>query len=413
MTEEKRKDMALLRYGIIAPAVCNILPPGETLESFFTDAAKKVYTDTEGVQHRYSKKTLERWYYFYLNHGFEALVTQPRSDYGKSRKIDTDILEQIRYLKEQEPRITATDILEKLEKSGTVLKGTLSLSTVTRCVSRIAYEMDLPGTQDMHRYERPHINEVWCGDSCVGPKITIDGNKHRIYIVALIDDASRYVVGAMAFIQDNFVSLLKVMKSAVSKFGVPRMWNFDNGGTYKNKQMELLAARIGSSIHYCHPYTPTQKAKIERWFRTLRDKWMATTNMSEFSSLAGIQESLDGFVDRYNHTVHSSLNGKTPDERFFSEPEYIRRLAQEDIDRNFLLELDRKVSADSVVSIDNVEYEVDSRYAKKRVKLRYSADMQEIYLVEPNDVLTPIRLLNKVENAKRKREKIYLSGGDR
>lgn len=140
---------------------------------------------------------------------------------------------------------------------------------------------------------------------------------------------------------------------------------------------------------------------------------MATTNMSEFSSLTGIQESLDQFVDKYNHTVHSSLNGKTPDERFFSEPEYIRRLASDEIDKDFLLELDRKVSADSVVSIDNVEYEVDSRYAKKRVKLRYSADMREIYLVESNNILTPIRLLNKQENAERKREKIYLSGGDR
>ena len=87
MTEQKRKDMALLRYGIIAPAACNMLPPGETLESFFTDAAKKTYMDTEGIEHKYSRKTLERWYYFYLNNGFDGLVTQPRSDYGKSRKI--------------------------------------------------------------------------------------------------------------------------------------------------------------------------------------------------------------------------------------------------------------------------------------------------------------------------------------
>ena len=412
MTEQKRKDMALLRYGIIAPAACNMLPPGETLESFFTDAAKKTYTDTDGIEHKYSKKTLERWYYFYLNNGFDGLVTQPRSDYGKSRKIDEDILEQIRYLKEQNPRMPATEILEKLEKSGVIVKGCLSLSTVTRCANRIVYEMNLPATTDMHRYERPHINEVWCGDSCVGPKITIEGGKRRIFIVALIDDASRYIVGAMVFYQDNFVSLLKVMKSAVSKFGVPKLWNFDNGGTYKNRQMDLLAARIGSSVHYCHPYTPTQKAKIERWFRTLRDKWMATTNLSELTSLDGIQKSLDQFVDKYNHTVHSSLHGKTPDERFFSESACIRRLSPEEIEKDFLLELDRKVSADSVVVIDNVEYEVDSRYARKKVKLRYAADLSEIYLVEANDTLTPIRLLNKQENASRKREKIYLSGGE-
>ena len=39
--------------------------------------------------------------------------------------------------------------------------------------------------------------------------------------------------------------------------------------------MDLLAARIGSTVHYDQPYTPTQKAKVERWFRTMKDQWMA------------------------------------------------------------------------------------------------------------------------------------------
>ena len=176
--------------------------------------------------------------------------------------------------------------------------------------------------------------------------------------------------------------------------------------------MELLAARIGSTVHYCHPYTPTQKSKIERWFRTLRDKWLAITNLAEFSGLSAIQESLDRFVDEYNHTVHSSLNGLTPDGRFFSEPECIRRLTADEIEKDFLLEVDRRVSTDCVLTIDNVEYEVESRYAKKRVKLRYTADMKTIYLVEDNNTYTPIRLLNKQENALVKRNKIYLSGGE-
>ena len=73
--------------------------------------------------------------------------------------------------------------------------------------------------------------------------------------------------------------------------------------------------------------------------------------------------------------------------------------------------MDRRVSADCVVTIDNVEYEVDSRYARKRIKLRYAADMNTIYLVE-DDTYTPIRLLNKQENASVKREKVRLTGGE-
>lgn len=61
----------------------------------------------------------------------------------------------------------------------------------------------------MKRYEMEHINEVWCGDSSVGPYITIDGVKRKIWIQALIDDASRYIVGINAFLNDNYENFLE------------------------------------------------------------------------------------------------------------------------------------------------------------------------------------------------------------
>ena len=35
--------------------------------------------------------------------------------------------------------------------------------------------------KDRRRYEREHINEVWCGDSSVGPYLNVDGKKKRTY----------------------------------------------------------------------------------------------------------------------------------------------------------------------------------------------------------------------------------------
>ena len=190
--------------------------------------------------------------------------------------------------------------------------------------------------------------------------------------------------------------------------------NEKDGAEYDadNNQMDLLAARMGTSIHYCHPYTPTQKAKIERWFRTLRDKWLSTVDLSSFKNIDLVQKSLDDFVLDYNKTIHSSLNGKSPEERFFSESSRIHRLKEENCDKIFLLEITRRVSVDCVISVDNVEYEVDSKYAGRRITLRYSPDMSDIYVVEADGILTPVRLLNKQENAEVKRNKVYLSGGD-
>ncbi len=82
------------------------------------------------------------------------------------------------------------------------------------------------------------------------------------------------------------------------------------------------------------------------------------------------------------------------------------------IDNSFLLEVERRVSSDCVLVIDNIEYEVDCRFAKQRIRLRYSPDMQNIFIVETDKTLTPLRLLNKQENAFVKREKIHLYRGD-
>lgn len=156
----------------------------------------------------------------------------------------------------------------------------------------------------------------------------------------------------------------------------------------------------------------TGKAKIERWFRTMKDQWMATLDMQDFHSLDELRGSLHSYVQRYNQTPHSSLHGKSPQDRFFSEPEQIRRIPDEQIDKDFLLEIERRVSADSVIIIDQIEYEVDYRFAKQRIRLRYSPDMKDIFVVETDGSLTPIRVLNKIENAQIKREKVRLCKGD-
>ena len=90
----------------------------------------------------------------------------------------------------------------------------------------------------------------------------------------------------------------------------------------------------------------------------------------------------------------------------------IRKIHEPYYHHDFLLEIERRVSADSVIVIDHVEYEVDYRFAKQRIKLRYSPDLNDIYIVEADGTLTPIRLLNKTENALIKRDKIHLCRGD-
>lgn len=413
MDQEKKQAIALMRYSAIAPLITGLSDDYQSLTAFFNNASVKGVIHPDGTIKHYAPGTIERWYRNYKEDGFDALIPAGRADQGKPRRLDDELQEQIKYLKSNYPRMSASAIYRQLRDNGSIKNGEVSESTVNRYINLIDVQMKTTANQDMRRYERAHINEVWCGDSSVGPCLkTSDGKKHKVYIIALIDDASRFIAGIDVFFNDNFVNLMSVMKSAVAKYGRPGMFNFDNGSSFKNKQMELLAARIGSVVHYDQPYTPTQKAKIERWFRTMKDQWLSSLDIRDFHSLDELRGSLLAYVQNYNQTVHSSLKGLSPQDRFFSEPDRIRRLSDEEIENSFLLELERRVSSDSVIVIDQVEYEVDYRFAKQRIKLRYSPDMKDIFIVEADGTLTPIRLLNKTENAYIKRKKIHLCRGE-
>lgn len=413
MTQDEKHAIALMRYAAITPLINGTKEEFQSLRSFFTEASLKSYPAADGSMRQFSPAAIERWYRSYLKSGFDALLPKGRSDAGKSRVLDDACQEYIRHMKTRYPRLPAAAIYRRMLTEGLITKNTVSESSVNRFVNRIMEERNLPQAKDMRRYERAHVNEVWCGDSSAGPRLSSDGAKKKVFIIALIDDASRFVTGADLFFNDTFVNLMSVMKSAVSRYGRPKIFNFDNGSAYKNKQMDLLAARIGSAVSYCRPYTPTAKAKIERWFRTLKDQWMASLDMDAFLSLEELRASLSAFVDSYNHTPHASLGGLSPADRFFSEPDQFRRLDREAIDHSFLLEIDRTVSADSVVVIDHTEYQVDCRFAKQRIKLRYSPDLSSIFVVGPDGALLPIRLLDKKANSIAKREKIYLCGGEK
>lgn len=411
MTNNEKESIALFRYGIIAPYVTEQI--NEKPYTYFDCVKDKEYTYVDGKPKKISPTTAVRWYKYYKTEGLDGLMPKKRDDDGYYRKLDEDIKNQIKYFINEFPRLPATQIYEKLKDNGLVVKNSPSISTVTRYVKSIKESSNLVTINERRRYEREHINEVWYGDTAHALYIYDDndeGKKKKVYIIALIDDASRMIVGVGAFFEDNFVNLMAVIKQAVSKFGVPHLVSFDNGSNYRSNQMSLLAARIGVAINYCPPRMPQSKAKCERWFGTLRSQFLSNIKSSDFHSLEAFNQELNKYVQKYNTTIHSSLNGLSPLDRYFKESDLIRRKTEEEIDRDFVIEIERKVSPDSVIVIDEKEYEVDYHYQGQKITIRYTPGLENVYVVNKDDkTLTPIKLLDKHSNAHIKREKIRLT----
>lgn len=64
----------------------------------------------DGSIKHYAPGTIERWYAAYKKDGFGALIPSCRADQGVPRKLDEDVKEQIKYLKTNYPRMSASAI---------------------------------------------------------------------------------------------------------------------------------------------------------------------------------------------------------------------------------------------------------------------------------------------------------------
>ena len=415
MEQEKTKK-ALMKYSAIAPLITGNVNQYESKEAFFRSASEQEFTYDGVTYKKYSAGTIKRWYLEYVNKGFDELKTKQRSDINVSRKLSTDAIEYIHYQVENYPRKPSTIIYQELITEAIVGPKDTSLATVNREVKRKRQLMKKPN-QDidkvMARYERENINEVWCGDSSFGPNVTVNGEKRKTHIIAFIDDCSRFIVGIDIYLNDNTINLINTMKQAVKRHGVPKMFNFDNGSNYKSIDTQETIANIHSSVHYCHPYSPVQKAKIERFFGTMKKQWMSKYNQSSVS-LEQVKEDLLSYVEQYNNTVHSSLNGKTPNQRFFDQADLIKYLDINEFNEAFMVRFERQASIDRVVTINSIEYELDPIFANKKVKFMATSDYKEIYAINPHSgIKLPVKLLDKTANAKMSRKNFSYTQGDK
>ncbi len=123
MTQEKKHDIALMRYSVIAPIITGLQEDYPSLDAFYRDAEKRGVVSPDGSVKHFSAATIERWYRHYKKGGFDALIPHGRVDEGKSRKLDPDLQEQIRYLKLNYPRMSASAIYRQLQDNGSIAKG--------------------------------------------------------------------------------------------------------------------------------------------------------------------------------------------------------------------------------------------------------------------------------------------------
>lgn len=403
--DEMKQQMALFRFSLIAPVVAGTFPQASKMD-YYREVCEKEHMLPNGKLVKFSPLTLKKWYWMYSDGGLEALIPKARMDLGQTRALTEDVCRQIHAYREQFPYITGKKIYEKLIAEGYMKKSDASIDSVYRYMKAEKMTRNGMPPQECLAFEFAHANDCWQADTTVGPTIVSEGKHRQTYLIAFIDDASRLLVHGEFFFEDNALNMQKVFQKAVLKFGVPRRIFVDNGGSYRNHQLEWICAELGIVKIHARPYHPKGKGKIERSHRTEKDRWMNCTDWNTFHSLEDVNRSYHQFPDmEYNNSPHSSI-GMTPKERYLKDFDSLRFLEKTAVEEGFLHRITRKVTPTATVSLFRISYEVPQQYIGRTIHLRYRPeDMSEIYIYDGEGAkrLHTVYPVKKLDNAKRKR----------
>ena len=133
------------------------------------------------------------------------------------------------------------------------------------------------------RYEANYADLIWHTDLHVF---------HGAYLIAFIDDFSRFIVHYEIITTKNAIVTSNVLKRALEKVNIPfSVWS-DNGGEFK---AEFHGVLIQNNIRkvLTEPYTPQQNGKCERFWAT--------------ADCCADQDELKKWVDQYNTMPHTRL----------------------------------------------------------------------------------------------------------
>jgi transposase InsO family protein len=410
MHHDKTEKIALFRYGLIAPLVLETLPRGELTRRAQAIAAR-LYDMPHSTRRQVSVDTLLEWTLRYRRNGLAALIPKPRQDRGQQRAIAPETAALIERLKRANPHRTGTALLRQLAPASEPhLAGGLSASTLYRFLRAHGLterQLLLDKATAHKKYEAEFANQTWQSDMLFGPWVQRSGpggypGKMQVFLQATLDDASRLIPHAQFYPNQGLDAFLDCLRQAIAARGIPTRLYMDNAKIYRSPQLARIAASIGILIIHTPPYQPEGRGKIERFFRSVREQFLASLEPQALLSIEQLNERLWHWLDTvYHRREHSALQ-TTPLLRWQRDIQQVRQLPPAtDMRRLFFHRVDRLVRRDSTFLLRNRFFEAPPQLAGKRVEVRFDPlDLAHVEIYCDGQPEGAARLVDAVVNGR-------------
>jgi len=384
---DRNTDIALFRYGLIAPVLHNP-PSAGCLEQALRDLAAQCYqSPTTSACTRVSVTTLRRYLKAYRAGGFEALRPVARGDVGAPRAFSPELLERAIALRQEQPARTTRTLVDILARDpslvGKPLPNAHTLATHLRRAGKTR-RLLAKTPRAFRRFEKDEVNALWQGDALAGPWLPdpqLPARKRRAHLFCFLDDHSRLVPYAQFFFDEALPRMERVLKVALLRRGLPKAIYVDNGQVYSSTQFGAALATLGIRRFQTAPYAPEGKGKQERFFETLRLQFLPEVEASGITTLSQLNESLWAWLERVYHQHTHSETGQTPLARFAAGLDRVKPVDPETLRRAFLWREKRTVRKDGTISLQGNRYQVPSHLVGRTLELRFDPfDLAEMEL---------------------------------
>jgi len=153
--------------------------------------------------------------------------------------------------------------------------------------------------------EITHSNHVWCVDLTYVPM-----DKGFMYLTAIIDVYSRYIVGWGLSNSLDAENSLKVLREAISVHGKPDIVNSDQGSQFTCQAWIEYLEQQETTISMDGKGRCLDNIWIERFWRTLKQEYIYINPADNGKILL---KGLNKFINYYNNRrSHQSLDHLTP-----------------------------------------------------------------------------------------------------
>lgn len=284
-----------------------------------------------------SKHTLYLWKQRFTEQGPAGLMERQRGT-AKGSKLSEVTKRTILMLKQAHADWGCQRISDELLR-GPALSA--SPAAVARVLHEAGYQLEervtRPHPDKVRFFERAKPNQLWQTDLFT---FVLKRQNRRLYLVAFMDDHSRYLVSYGLHASASSALVLEVLRAGIASYGLPEEILTDNGPQYVTwrgkSQFSRELEQQGIRQIVARPKHPQTLGKIERFWGTL---WRECLQRAVFLDLEDARRRIGLFIDHYNfQRPHQGLGGLTPADRFFQAAPTVLQTLKERVAANALEE---------------------------------------------------------------------------